>query len=86
MESSEKALKIILRNNDGTSNDITMYSVDGKLPSTIEIGGIMKKNQVTVSETDISEDDSATLIGSPKDDLECQAVRHSSLIVKNFRE
>lgn len=82
MENSEKALKIIIRNNDGTSSDITMYSVDGKLPTTIEIGGIMKKNEVTVSETEITDDGSSTLTDNPKDDLESQTVRFCTLVLK----
>lgn len=82
MENSGKVLKIIIRNNDGTSNDITMYSDDGKLPTTIEIGGVIKANEVAVSETEMSDDDSSTLIDSPKDDLESQVVRFSKLIVK----
>jgi hypothetical protein len=86
MDSSEKALKIIIRNNDGTSNDITMYSVDGKLPTTIEFRGVISTNEVTVSETEITDDDPSTLVDSPKDDLESQAVRLPTLIVrKNLR-
>jgi hypothetical protein len=74
MENSEKSLKIILRNSDGTSNNITMYSVGGQLPGTIEIGGMTKNNEVTVSEAEVTDDDSSTLVDSPEEDLESQAV------------
>jgi hypothetical protein len=79
MANSERPLSIIIRNNDGTSNNITLYSVDGKLPTTIEIGGIMKTTEVSVSETELTDDDSTTLVDGPEDDLEGQAVRFSTL-------
>jgi hypothetical protein len=75
MAKSERPLTIIIRNNDGTSNDITIYSNDGKLPTTIEIGSIIKTTEVTVSETEATNDDSSTLVDSLKDDLESQIVR-----------
>jgi hypothetical protein len=75
MAKSERSLTIIIRNNDGTSNDITMYSNDGKLPTMIEIGSIIKTTEVTVSETEATDDDSSTLVDSSKDDLESQIVR-----------
>lgn len=57
MDRSSQGLKIIIRNNDGTSSDITMYSDDGKLPSTIEVGGVMKSTDVKVSEFEAEEDE-----------------------------
>jgi hypothetical protein len=55
MDRTSKGLKIIIRNSDGTSSDITMYSDDGKMPSTIEIGGAMKTPDVRVSEIEVEE-------------------------------
>lgn len=55
MDHNSQGLKIIIRNSDGTSSDITMYSNDGKMPSTIEIGGAMKAADVKVSEIDAAE-------------------------------
>jgi hypothetical protein len=75
MANYERPLTIIIKNNDGTSNDITMYSVDGKLPTTIEIGGILKTTEALISETEVTNDDSSTLSDSLKEDLENQAVR-----------
>jgi len=57
MDRLSQGLKIIIRNNDGTSSDITMYSDDGKLPSTIEVGGVMKSADVKVSEFETAEDE-----------------------------
>jgi hypothetical protein len=56
MDRTSQGLKIIIRNNDGTSSEITMYSDDGKMPSTIEIGGVMKTTDVNVSEIEAEED------------------------------
>lgn len=56
MDHTSQGLRIIIRNNDGTSNDIIMYSDDGKMPSTIEIGGTMKTTNVNVSEIEAKED------------------------------
>jgi len=82
MANSERPLTIIIKNNDGTSNDITLYSIDGKLPTTIEIGGMVKTTEVSISGTKIKDDDSSTLVDSPKDDLESQAVRFPTTVVK----
>jgi hypothetical protein len=57
MDHSSQSLKIVIRNSDGTSSDITMYSDDGKLPSTIEIGGAMKTTDVKFSELEAAEDE-----------------------------
>jgi hypothetical protein len=75
MANSERPLTIILKNNDGTFSDITMYSVDGKLPTTIEIGGIMKTTEISISEIEITDDHPSTLIDNAKDNLESQTVR-----------
>jgi hypothetical protein len=84
MANSERPLTIIIKNNDGTSSDITMYSVDGKLPTTIEIGGIVKTTEVSISETEITDDNSTTLFDNSKDDLESQSVRFPKLVVKEY--
>jgi hypothetical protein len=57
MDHSSQGLKIIIRNSDGTSSNITMYSDDGKLPSTIEFGSGMKTTDIQVSEIEAAEDE-----------------------------
>ena len=72
MDRSSQGLKIIIRNSDGTSSDITMYSDDGKLPSIIEIGGAMKTADVKVSEIEAAEDE--PLVEKQDEDSESGAV------------
>jgi hypothetical protein len=66
MDRSSQGLKIIIRNSDGTSSDVTMYSDDGKLPSTIEFGGAVRTTDVKVSEIEAAEDE--PLIGKEDGD------------------
>lgn len=57
MDRTSQGLKIVIRNCDGTSSDITMYSDDGRMPSTIEIGGGMKTADLEVSGIEDADDE-----------------------------
>lgn len=57
MDHLSQSLKIIIRNSDGMTSDITLYSDDGKWPSTIEYGGAVKTTDVKVSEIEAAEDE-----------------------------
>jgi hypothetical protein len=81
MDRSSQGLKIIIRNSDGTSSDITMYSDEGKLPSTIEFGGgAMKTTDVKVSEIETAEDE-PLIEKQDSDDLKSYAVSSLSLLL-----
>jgi hypothetical protein len=73
MDKSTQSLKIIIRNSDGTSSDITMYSDDGKWPSTIEYGGALKTTDVKVSEIEAAENE-PLIEKQDADDLETNTV------------
>lgn len=73
MDNSTQSLKIIIRNSDGTSSDITMYSDDGKWPSTIEYGGALKTTDVKVSEIEAAENE-PLIEKQDADDLETNTV------------